>query len=163
MRLHQRNVAGDHQRIVCAASDADLRGHFYGVSFAAVGVVGDDVEMELASQVAGIRIASDEGDCGVMIPRGDGFEFVPEHGLGELGAGRLIKRSREALLGGIEILDRDEDHDQALEIEIPHRMPPRNPTLADKTRKHGAPNGLAEARSLIGMRVIVRVGKYQKS
>ena len=43
-------------------------------------------------------------------PRGQGFEHVEQHGLGEFGASRLIENRGETLLGAGEIFDRNQNH-----------------------------------------------------
>ena len=55
-----------------AAGNAMLRGHLDGIGFAAIGVVGNDIELEMPGVLNSERVAGDERHIGARFPCMDG-------------------------------------------------------------------------------------------
>ena len=104
----QGDIPGNHQCAFDSARLADLGGEFDGGGLVDV-VVGDGVEVEFTGQMCGVEIGSDDSYlCFVAV--GDRGEDIQQHGPRQFCAGGLVEHRSQALLGGGEILDGDEDH-----------------------------------------------------
>ena len=105
----ERDVRWNHERGFDSTGFANASGHFYGVSLAEIGIVGNDREPMTTRKLQREGIAGDQRNL-ISGSFGERVQNVRQHGVGKFGARGLLQRLRQALLGIREVLDRNQNH-----------------------------------------------------
>src|SRR5216683_2809654 len=107
------NVAGhrDHAATPFAREKASAGVHAAGMSVPRA--LGHDPRTDLFAKSRRMRIERDDHHAGQKPATGNGVEHVRQHGLGEKTAFWRRQQTRQAMLGAIELLDRNDRPDVA--------------------------------------------------
>src|SRR5581483_2336297 len=112
LSLDQRNVTGNYECALRAFCLAESRGGFDGVRLADISVA-NDLEIELASQVRSEVVVCYYRHFGTVAASGDRVAYILDHRVSQCGPGTLVEDGGQALLGILQVLDRDEDHTES--------------------------------------------------
>src|SRR5207302_672873 len=105
-----RDIRGNYER-VHSSHFADPGSHFDRIGFAAVFVVGNDLKAVSIRERQSQRVAAHNRNFRAPRPGTQHFEHVVKHGLREFRSRRLIERRSQSLLGLLQVLDGNEDHE----------------------------------------------------